>query len=161
MKLEKKIAKNEAISVRIKTERNYFSITAMMGNKERGDDKIQIAGGLYNVYASGCLHTEIAEHFPELERFIPLHLSSLDGTPMFAFSNAKHWAKEGNSKVLAQHLRISLEEAQAICSADTEAEAITMIASTIKKMEPVWKEQAQEFLLFIENHKKDETPSTC
>jgi hypothetical protein len=153
MKLEKKIAKNEAISVKIKTERNYFSITAMMGNKERGSDKVYIAGGPYSIYAGGCLHTEIAEHFPELERFIPLHLSSLDGTPMFAFSNAKYWAKEGNVRILAEHLRISLEKAAAICSADTEADAIAMIASTIKKMEPVWKEQAEEFLMFIENHK--------
>ena len=151
MKIEKKLPRNEAISVKIKTERNYFSITAMMGNKERSNDKIQIAGGLYNVYAGGCLHTEIGEHFPELERFIPLHLSSLDGTPMFAFENAKYWAKEGNTRVLAEHLRITMEKAAAICSADREADAIMVIADTIEKMRPFWRAQAQEFLLFIES----------
>lgn len=109
MKIEKKISKNEAISVKIETERGHFSITGMIGNKERNDDKVRILDGLYNIYAGGCIHAEIAEHFPELAKFTPLHLSSLDGTPMFAFENAVHWVKEREPRILAHHLRITLE----------------------------------------------------
>lgn len=33
-------------------------------------------------------------------------------------------------------------------------DAMIMIADTIKKMKPVWKKQAEEFLSFIENYNK-------
>ena len=152
MKLEKKISRNEAMLVKIKTER-YFSITGMIGDKSRSDDKVMIAGEMYN-YTGGCLHTEIAEHFPELEKFIPLHLSDMDGVPMYAFQNATHWLKEREPKILAGHLRITDAEAEAICSKDNLMDdAMIMIADTIKKMKPVWKKQAEEFLSFIENYK--------
>jgi hypothetical protein len=39
----------------------------------------------------GCLHEDIAKHFPELEKYICWHLVS-DDSPMHYLANAKYWA---------------------------------------------------------------------
>lgn len=143
------------MAIKIETERNYFSITGMIGDKSRSDDKYIILGEQYSIYCAGCIHTEIAEHFPELKKFLPLHLSDLNGIPMHAFQNAVHWVKEREPRILADHLRITLKEAEAICSTDNLMDdSMIMITDTMKKMRPVWKKQAEEFLSFIENIQK-------
>lgn len=88
----------------------------------------------------GCNHEFVAEHAPEFEDLIALHLSDIDGVPMHAVENGWYWLAGavkghygeryhgGNSKgrhggeyreptreecleILARHLRISYEEA--------------------------------------------------
>lgn len=148
MILEKKLPNGDAIRVKVEAK-EYFSITALMGmKKKRYDAPIIILGQKYEIYAGGCLHEEVAEAFPELEKFIPLHISNLDGVPMHVFEDAKYWAKDKSPNILAKHLRIDRERAEAICQADEEA-AIFMIVETILEMKPVWKQQAEEFLSFI------------
>jgi hypothetical protein len=41
--------------------------------------------------SGGCIHEEIALHFPELRSFIPLHGSDMDGCPMQTVANAFFW----------------------------------------------------------------------
>src|SRR5260370_33599525 len=59
----------------------YFSMTG----------EIYLAGG--PLESCGCPHDEIAEAFPELRRFIPLHLSDENGEPMHAVENG--WDRAG------------------------------------------------------------------
>lgn len=58
--------------------RDTFSITADLRRNRREE-------------ACGCLHDEIAEHFPELEPLIKWHLVSTD-EPMHYTQNALYWA---------------------------------------------------------------------
>jgi len=86
----------------------YFSMTG----------EIYLAGG--PLQSCGCPHYEIAESFPELRRFIPLHLSDENGVPMHAVENGWYWAggqpalnrrrpgtNPPNVATLAEQLRIS------------------------------------------------------
>lgn len=66
---------------------NSFSITASI-----------CAGFAYTenkAHSFGCLHNEIAKHFPELEQYIKWHLCSTDG-PMHYIANTTYHAQNGN-----------------------------------------------------------------
>lgn len=57
---------------------NTFSITGMIDRN-----------GYHEV--SGCIHGEIAKHFPQLRPYIKWHLTSTDG-PMHYVANSLYWA---------------------------------------------------------------------
>lgn len=44
--------------------------------------------------SGGCIHDEVAKHFPELAHLIKWHLSSTDG-PMHYVANTVYWAEQG------------------------------------------------------------------
>jgi len=58
----------------------YFSVTAEIKIPVRRD-----------VEACGCLHDEIKEHFPSWAAIVPMHLSSVVGTPLHAEANGWYW----------------------------------------------------------------------
>jgi uncharacterized protein Usg len=62
---------------------NTFSIT--------GDIDEQLRNGRWREYSGGCIHDEIANHFPELQPFIKWHLTSTDG-PMHYVANTTYLA---------------------------------------------------------------------
>lgn len=73
----------------------YFSITGeiwkAVNGKRTGRDCI----------ACGCLHDEIVEHFGnQYNDAINLHLSDIDGLPMYAVENGWYWYKQDHSKGL-------------------------------------------------------------
>ena len=43
--------------------------------------------GTYGEYMGGCCHNEVAKHFPELAKFISLHLCNHYGAPMYPVEN--------------------------------------------------------------------------
>jgi hypothetical protein len=107
----------------------------------------------------GAMHEIILEAAPQLADLIALHLSDEDGVPMHATANGWYWLQgavpdtteryhggNGNPKrtpeqclaVLAQHLRISLDDAAALTTL-TRAEFYTFTAV----QQPRWKREAQ------------------
>lgn len=100
-----------------------FSITADIDAKTANDRWRDESGG--------CLHDEIAKHFPEFRPFIALHLSDWEGSPMYAVANGFYWltgctpeAFPGATKpsetpaecreILASHLRATDKEIDAL-----------------------------------------------
>jgi hypothetical protein len=88
---------------KIGDQKPYFSLTGRV-----------VENGVESV--CGAIHKEILEAFPHLEDAAVLHLSDMDGKPMHSFENGKYWAgftkwQEGSSKFLADHWRISQDEA--------------------------------------------------
>lgn len=80
-----------------------FSIT---GDIWKGEGKLTD----YNWEQGGCIHDDILEHFPELGNvFVPLHLSSHTGAPMYPVGNGIYWLKE-NEKTAKEYLRITGKE---------------------------------------------------
>lgn len=60
--------------------------------------------------AGGCCHKEIEKVFPELAKFIPLHLSNHYGAPLYPTGNGIYHIKKSDKKVAMDYLRISEEE---------------------------------------------------
>lgn len=60
--------------------------------------------------AGGCCHKEIEKVFPELAKFIPLHLSNHYGAPLYPTGNGIYHMKKSDEKVAMDYLRISEEE---------------------------------------------------
>ena len=65
-----------------------------------GHNSFSITGEIYkpgakDIMAGGCLHEEIAKHFPELKPYLKWHLASTDG-PMHYIANTIYWAEEDN-----------------------------------------------------------------
>lgn len=58
----------------------------------------------------GCCHDEVAKHFPELAKFIPLHCSNHYGAPMCPVANGIYHIIKGGMSVAMKYLRISEQE---------------------------------------------------
>ena len=64
-----------------------------------GDIDEKTARGTWREHSGGCIHEEIARHFPELARLIPWHLTSTDG-PMHYLANTLYLAGDRDSNGL-------------------------------------------------------------
>lgn len=62
---------------------NTFAITADIDEKKKN--------GQWRKDSGGCLHDDIAKHFPKYEKYIKYHLMSSDG-PMYYIENSLYWA---------------------------------------------------------------------
>lgn len=61
----------------------YFSITGSIDE--------QAKNGRWTDYMGGCIHDDIATHFPELKPLIQFHLWDDTGLPMYYVANAIYW----------------------------------------------------------------------
>lgn len=118
----------------------YFSVTGEVSTAA------QHTQGTYQ--SCGQLDTLLAEAFPELAPFIPLHLADPHGVPMHAVANAHYWAglsswQERDTAALARHLRISAAEAAAIGSTE-EA-----VVEAVEGLRPRWKAEADAAIEFM------------
>lgn len=90
----------------------YFAITGSIwkynGKTKVGSDPM----------VSGCIHDEILKAFPDLQDFVSLHLSGIDGVPMHSVENGWYYLDTIGDKftidTIKKHLRISTEEAQMV-----------------------------------------------
>lgn len=61
--------------------------------------------GKYEDYLGGCCHDEVAKHFPELAKFISLHLCNHYGAPMYPVENGTlRWVDEERQEIDAKGL---------------------------------------------------------
>lgn len=66
--------------------------------------------GQYKEYMGGCCHDEVAKHFPELAKFISLHLCNHYGAPMYPVENGIYHVRRSGMSVAMEYLRISEQE---------------------------------------------------
>lgn len=79
----------------------YFSITG---------EAWEYSQGLYRTI--GANHEEILKHFPGLQDFVDLHLSCIDGTPIYVVENGWYLNSEKYDRnVIARYLRITEDAA--------------------------------------------------
>jgi hypothetical protein len=125
----------------------HFSITADIYHPRARD-----------IDAGGCLHDEIARHFPALIKFLPLHLSDNTGRPMHAAANAKYWADQSDVVRLREHLRTYtlrargwIQQYQSL----TDAEAKASYWEHVCTLEaPRWQAEADEFISFLKQEEQ-------
>jgi hypothetical protein len=110
----------------------------------------------------GCCHDEILKHCPQYADLVALHLSDMDGAPMYAVENGffhlggTHFNKP-NYKGAASHLRITEDEARALVrdlfgdsysltggflSSGAAKQAKARFAAWVDTQRPRWKAEA-------------------
>ena len=118
-----------------------FSITADVYEKAKNGRWIWVAGG--------CQHDLISKHFPELKRFIPLHLYSHDGSPMYPVENGAYHVFNSPEIVANGYLRLSDGELQKL---NTDPKDRVYFKYMLFHLGIVtrWKQEADNFNAFLE-----------
>lgn len=97
----------------------------------------------------GCIHEEIAKHFPEFKIFIDLHLSDYKGMPMYSVANGFYFLEKGKKKVLMEHLRISEEECDKIAGMTVNEKHFSYLIQKMRLPER-WKQEADNAIKMLE-----------
>lgn len=114
-------------------------------------DIVRIARNGRRIWAGGgCCHEAIAKRFPELRKFIPLHLCNYLGMPMYPEANGQYFMKEGKEKA-TEYLRLKDGEFEVLAKAKDEAERpyfkyLLFSLGIVAR----WKDEADEFIAFLE-----------
>lgn len=119
-----------------------FSITADIVRIAR-NGRLVLAGG-------GCCHEEIAKHFPELRKFLHLHLCNYLGMPTYPEANGQYFVAEGKEKA-TEYLRLQDGEFDVLAVAKDEAERpyFKYLLFSLGIVER-WQSEANEFIAFLE-----------
>lgn len=98
----------------------------------------------------GCIHDTLKKHFPEIEKFLPLHLCDYRGTPLYPVENGIYHFKHYNKQVVKDYLRITDTEYDILgrVLAEKLYFGYLLIDLGIAKR---WKEEADEFIAFLED----------
>lgn len=113
-----------------------FSITADI--RENGKE-----------YMGGCCHEEIVKQFPELKKFIPLHICAHEGTPMYPVENGIYHIKESSKEKAMEYLRITENELCQLFLAKDDKLYFRYLLFSLGIVER-WKKEADEFIAFLE-----------
>ena len=118
-----------------------FSITCMI-YEIKGSGKLK-------EYMGGCCHEEIAKHFPELKKFIQLHLCSHGGEPMYPVENGIFHIINSAPSVAMEYLRITPAEFLELSKYLDEKLYFKYLLFKLGIVNR-WKKEADEFIAFLE-----------
>lgn len=109
----------------------------------------------------GCIHEDIARRFPQLKRFLPLHLCNHLGQPTYPEANGQYHIANSGKQVAMDYLRITEEEYNALLPF-VEREERTRFKCMLFKLGIVdrWKKEADEFIEFLADGGTWENPYT-
>lgn len=97
----------------------------------------------------GCMHDKILEYFPELQQIVDLHLSDINGVPMYAIENWMYHIKE-NLQTWLDYLRLKYctKEQKELLQAIAELWDKNMFYTVLEKIGAIAsrKKQAQEVI---------------
>lgn len=121
-----------------------FSIT--------GDIRQMNKYGRWEDVAGGCIHEDIAKHFPYLKPYLKLHGCNYLGQPSYPEANGQYFFREEGIERAADYLRISRAEAEQLYKARYDDER-TYFKYLLFKLGIVgrWKQEADEFIGFLED----------
>jgi hypothetical protein len=118
-----------------------FSITADVYERTKNGRWVWVAGG--------CQHVLISKHFPELKRFIPLHLCSHDGSPMYPVENGSFHVYNSSEIIANDYLRLSDGELQKLNAAPKDHAYFKYMLFHLGIVAR-WQKEADEFIRFLE-----------
>lgn len=161
----------------------YLSFTKHFNNKEisvtvrlsddckNGFNEFSICGDVYLIhkdgrkewFQGGCIHDLILKHFKGLKPFVDLHLSDVNGTPMYAVENGIYYIQENRKDALMSCLRICEAEADYLFDfTDPEDKGHFKYLLNTLRLPQRWKEEASNAIKILEekNNVKFEDNST-
>lgn len=106
--------------------------------------------GQYKEYMGGCCHNEVAKHFPELAKFIPLHCSNHYGAPMYPVDNGMYHVKNSDKPVAIEYLRISDKEYSKLSEAVDDEMYFKYMLFDLGIVDR-WKRESDELLVELED----------
>ena len=106
--------------------------------------------GTYGEYMGGCCHNEVAKHFPELAKFISLHLCNHYGAPMYPVGNGMYHIKNSDKSVAIEYLRISDKEYSKLSEAVDDEMYFKFLLFNLGIVDR-WKRESDELLAELEN----------
>lgn len=118
-----------------------FSITADVYERAKNGRWVWVAGG--------CQHDLISKHFPELKRFIPLHLCSHDGSPMYPVENGSFHVYNSSEIITNDYLRLSDGELQKLNAAPKDHAYFKYMLFHLGIVAR-WQKEVDEFIRFLE-----------
>lgn len=118
-----------------------FSITADVYEKSKN--------GRWIWHSGGCLHDLIAKHFPELEKFIPLHMCGHEGAPMYPVENGIYHVYNSPKIAANDYLRLSDGELSKL-KADPKDRVYFKYMLFHLGIVARWKQEADNFIAFLE-----------
>jgi hypothetical protein len=102
--------KGAILEVTVSTENNYFSVTGSYYEKlpqgQKYFDYKEFNGSKFEHTEGGCIHERVLKSFPQLQKVVNLHLSNLEGEPMYMVANGMYHF-EKNPQTAKEYLRIS------------------------------------------------------
>ena len=122
--------------------------------KGKPDESFRVVGGLHYIKGNskphfsitvdardfgGCCHDLVLKHFQQFADLVALHLSDINGAPMYALENGfyhlggTHWQKP-NFAIAADHFRITEAQARAL-AADLFGHSFSETAGFLSKGE--------------------------
>ena len=123
-----------------------FSITCTI--YEQRKNGVWVDGG------GGAAHETISKRFPELRKFIPLHLCAHEGTPMYPEENGRYFIKHDGKEVTMRNLRCTEEEYEILANAVEEKLYFKYLLFSLGIVAR-WKKEADEFIAFLEEKTGD------
>lgn len=106
--------------------------------------------GTYVEYMGGCCHDEVAKHFPELAKFIPLHCSNHYGAPMYPVENGIYHIRKSGISVAMKYLRISEQECVKLYIASEDELYFKYMLFNLGIVDR-WKRESDELLVELED----------
>ena len=89
----------------------------------------------------GCCHDSIQRITHKFDDIIALHLSDMDGTPMYAVENSLYWLEHKGWQAMQSYLRATYEEALELIKLSKDKQVYTDYID--KHLRPRWKQEAQ------------------
>lgn len=105
--------------------------------------------GTYVEYMGGCCHDEVAKHFPELAKFIPLHCSNHYGAPMCPVANGIYHIIKGGMSIAMKYLRISEQECVKLYKASEDELYFKYLLFNLGIVDR-WKRESEELIKELE-----------
>lgn len=149
--MKKLIIKNgkELLEIEIKVK-NYFSITGTLYEKVNRklskweeQDIEYFDNKKYVFVTGGCIHDTILKHRPDLKSIVDLHLSDLEGKPMYYIENGIYWFNKDQDKGM-DYVRLTEDLKETVID-------LPSFILAIDKMIPIYKKQAEDALKLIES----------
>lgn len=106
--------------------------------------------GKYEDYLGGCCHDEVVKHFPELAKFISLHLCNHYGAPMYPVGNGTYHIKNSDKSVAIEYLRISDKEYSKLSEAVDDEMYFKYLLFDLGIVDR-WKRESDELLVELED----------
>lgn len=105
--------------------------------------------GKYEDYLGGCCHDEVAKHFPELAKFISLHLCNHYGAPMYPVENGIYHVRRSGMSVAMEYLRISEQECVELYKASEDKLYFRYMLFNLGIVDR-WKRESEELIAELE-----------
>lgn len=105
--------------------------------------------GKYEDYLGGCCHDEVAKHFPELAKFISLHLCNHYGAPMYPVENGIYHVRRSGMSVAMEYLRISEQECAELYKASEDELYFKYMLFNLGIVNR-WKRESEELIAELE-----------